>query len=800
LHNPTDMALASSLRRLSRKSTIAVLAVGGLVLISWSLGLPGLKAIHPRLGTMRVDTGVCFVLGGLSLWLLQRRHVRRWKRRASQICALAVCCLSLLSLGGRWLGWQIRIDDFLFTIFTRHADAAGGMPSLSALMFLMLGLALLLLDTQIRRVRPSQWLSLIAILISLLALVTFAYATVSISSSGVPASLAVHSIGLFFLLSLGILFAHPERGLLAVVTGQSMGGTMARRLLPAAIAVPLILGWLTMEGLRAGTFNTVVWLALYALSNLVVFAVLTWRTAGSLHRTDERRKLAESALREGEKRYRMLFESNPQPMWVHALDSLAFVAVNEAAVRHYGYSRDEFLGMTITDLEDAVEVSERPVSGANVSKHRKRDGTRIDVEVTAHGLLFDERPARLVLAHDITERRRLEDQLRQAQKMEAIGRLAGGVAHDFNNLLTAIIGYADLLSVESSQDSAQRSELEEIRKAAERAASLTGQLLAFSRQQILQPKVLDLNQVVSNMSNLLLRLIGEDIELRTSLEPGVDPVRVDAGQIEQVILNLALNARDAMPRGGKLTIETSNVELDEAYARGHAAVNSGSYVMLAVSDTGVGMSAETQARVFEPFFTTKELGKGTGLGLSTVYGIVKQSGGNIWAYSVLGKGTTFKVYLPRAEGVAEPSTSQAVVSTLGGSETILLVEDDESVRKLACQVLGRKGYRVLSAGKIEEALQIAETLDSPIHLVLTDVVMPGMSGSELVGRLHFLRPEIKVLFMSGYADRAIVHHGIIEAEMSFLQKPFTPTLLAQKVREVLESPSEKLVKLTGGSA
>ena len=440
---------------------------------------------------------------------------------------------------------------------------------------------------------------------------------------------------------------------------------MARRLLPAAIAVPIVLGWLTMEGLRAGTFNTVVWLALYALSNLVVFAVLTWRTAGSLHRTDERRKLAESALREGEKRYRMLFESNPQPMWVHALDSLAFLAVNEAAVRHYGYSRDEFLGMTTKDLEDAVEVPEHPVNGANVSKHRKRDGTRIDVEVAAHGLLFDERPARLVLAQDITERRRLEDQLRQAQKMEAVGRLAGGVAHDFNNLLTAIIGYADLLSVESSQDSARRNELEEIRKAAERAASLTRQLLAFSRQQILQPKVLDLNQVVSNMSNLLHRLIGEDIELQTALEPGVDPVRVDAGQIEQVILNLALNARDAMPRGGKLTIETANADLDDAYARGRAAVNPGSYVMLAVSDTGVGMSAETQARLFEPFFTTKELGKGTGLGLSTVYGIVKQSGGNIWAYSVLGKGTTFKVYLPRAEGVAEPSTSKASFPQLG---------------------------------------------------------------------------------------------------------------------------------------
>jgi CheY-like chemotaxis protein len=278
------------------------------------------------------------------------------------------------------------------------------------------------------------------------------------------------------------------------------------------------------------------------------------------------------------------------------------------------------------------------------------------------------------------------------------------------------------------------------------------------------------------------------LSFATALAVRLDPVRVDAGQIEQVILNLALNARDAMPQGGKLTIETANVHLDDAYARGHVAVRTGPYVMLAVSDTGVGMSAETQARLFEPFFTTKELGKGTGLGLSTVYGIVKQSGGNIWAYSVLGKGTTFKVYLPCADGPTEPAISQVVVSTMGGSESILLVEDDELVRKLAQEVLGRKGYRVISTGMIEEALQIAESRQSPIHLVLTDVVMPGMSGGELVSRIQLLRPEVKVLFMSGYADHAIVHHGVIEAGMFFLQKPFTPALLTQKVREVLESP------------
>ena len=787
MHNSTDMGLGSSFRTLSRKSAIAALAVGAFVLISWVMALPGLQAIDSKLGTMRVDTAVCFVLAGLSLWLMQGRHPRHWKRRASMFCSGAVVSFSLLSLGERWLGWPVRIDELLFAIFASYAGAPARMPPLSALMFLMLGISLLLLNTEVRKHRPSQWLSLLTILISLLALVAFAYAAVSISSIPAPASLAMHSIALFLLLSLGVLFAHPERGLLAVVTSHSMGGTTARRLLPAGIVAPIVLGWLTVEGLRAGKFNTIVWLALYAVSNLVVFAVLIWRTADSLHATDERRKLAEEALRESETRYRMLFESNPQPMWVHALDSQAFLAVNEAAVKHYGYSRDEFLGMTLKDLEDEIEFPQHRATGTNVLKHRKKDGTRIEVEVTAHGLFFDERPARLVLAQDITERRCLEHQLRQAQKMEAVGRLAGGVAHDFNNLLTGIIGYADLLSAAPSQDPDRRNNLDEIRKAAERASSLTRQLLAYSRQQILQPKVLDLNQVVSDMSNLLHRLIGEDIELRTALAAKLDAVRVDAGQIEQVILNLALNARDAMPRGGKLTIETANAHLDEAYARGHVAVRPGSYVMLAVSDTGVGMNAETLARLFEPFFTTKELGKGTGLGLSTVYGIVKQSGGNIWAYSVLGKGTTFKVYLPRVDGPAEPVTRQVVVSAMGGSETVLLVEDDELVRKLACEVLAKRGYRVLGTGMIEEALQIAESQQSPIHLVLTDVVMPGMSGNELVSRIQLLRPEVKVLFMSGYADHAVVHHGVIEAGMFFLQKPFTPALLAQKVREVLES-------------
>ncbi len=401
---------------------------------------------------------------------------------------------------------------------------------------------------------------------------------------------------------------------------------------------------------------------------------------------------------------------------------------------------------------------------------------------------------------DITERkqaeealRQSEEQLRQAQKMEAVGRLAGGVAHDFNNLLMVMRGYGELLLNQLDANDPLRRNAEEIQKAAERATALTQQLLAFSRKQVLQPKVLDLNAVVTEVEKMLRRLIGEDIELTAVLDLALGRVKADPGQIEQIILNLAVNARDAMPQGGRLTLKTANVTLDQAYVRQHLGATPGPYVLLAVSDTGVGMDAETRSHIFEPFFTTKGAGKGTGLGLSTVYGIVKQSGGTIWVESAPGRGTTFEIYLPLVEEATANGELHPALPppTPGGTETILVVEDEMSVRKLAAEFLGSNGYRVLEAQDGAEALQVCEEHRAPIHLLLTDVVMPGMSGRELAVRLVGARPEMKVIYVSGYTDDAIVQHGVREEGTVFLQKPFSLDALARTVREALDSKGKK---------
>lgn len=521
----------------------------------------------------------------------------------------------------------------------------------------------------------------------------------------------------------------------------------------------------------------------------------------------------------GLERYHLLFERNPQPMWVYDVDTLMFVAVNEAAVRHYGYSREEFMAMTIkdirpaenvTDLLDAVSKPTEEFGKAGVWKQRKKDGTIIEAEISAQTLNFAGRSARLVLANDITERKRAEqalreteEQLRQSQKLESVGQLAGGIAHDFNNLLTVIGGYTDLLLMGDKLDEPVREKMAEVRKAAERASSLTRQLLAFSRKQVLKPEVLDLNLLIEGTGKILRRLIGEDIEVTTKLRSDVGKIMADPGQIEQVVINLVLNARDAMPSGGKIMLETAQVELDREYADMRIAVKPGHYVMLAVSDTGTGMPAEVQKHIFEPFFTTKEVGKGTGLGLSMIYGIVKQSGGNIWVYSELGKGTTFKVYLPLViSKAAEVALSGETphVSTVKATETILLVEDEAMVRKLAADILRAKGYQVLAAKNGDEAREICKTHPHTIHLLLTDVIMPRMNGKEVAEMVRSFQPEIEVVYMSGYTDDIIVHHGVLDAGTNFIEKPFTAEVLTRKVHEVLNRGSQTdFVPPTAGS-
>jgi two-component system cell cycle sensor histidine kinase/response regulator CckA len=636
-----------------------------------------------------------------------------------------------------------------------------------------------------------------------------------------------------------------------------------------------------------------------------------------------RRELATS--NEGSASFRALFAANPLPMWIYDLETLAFLEVNEAAVAKYGYGRDEFLGMRITDIRPAEDVPtlladvarERPaLQQSGRWRHRLRSGEPIDVEINSHTLTFADRRAALVVAQDVTARlhaerslsesearkaamleaaldavvaidaegritefnpaaertfgyrradvlgrpivetivppelrdrhragfarylatgestilgrrllltgmrsdgaefpveltvyrvplpgppafgaflrdltesRRLEEQLLQAQKMESVGRLAGGIAHDFNNILTAISGYAYLALDRPGLEPAVREDLEQIRTAAGRAVELTSQLLAFSRRQVMQPVALDLGDALREISPMLRRLLGEDIRLVTSVGPNLGHVLADPGQLTQVIVNLAVNARDAMPTGGGLTLEAANVDLDAEYAQGHAEVVPGPFVVLSVTDSGAGMDEATRARIFEPFFTTKAQGKGTGLGLATVYGIVRQSGGHIWVYSEPDRGTVFKVYLPRVEAATGARLTPAVrPRNTEGTETILVVEDDEGVRAFVQAVLEGRGYRVLRAANADEALTQAAH-DGPIELLLTDVVMPGVSGADLAARVRAIAPAVKVLFVSGYTENTIVHHGVLDADVSFLAKPFSPDALAERVRAELDS-------------
>ncbi|HZE26368.1 MAG TPA: PAS domain S-box protein [Terriglobales bacterium] len=511
-------------------------------------------------------------------------------------------------------------------------------------------------------------------------------------------------------------------------------------------------------------------------------------------------KRHEEALRRSEARYRSLVQSAVYGMYRSSVEG-RFLDVNPALITMLGYESAE----DVLKLDPQREVFLDPGEHARLMqefqrkgrldnvevKWRRQDGSAIIVRLSGRAATAAEDFDRVLemIAEDVTERRTLEDQFRQAQKMEAVGRLAGGVAHDFNNLLMVISGYTEVLLEQLKPEDPLKAKAQAIQQAADRATTLTRQLLAFSRKQLLELKVVDVNSIVSDMERLLRPLIGENIELTTRLAPDVGHTRADAGQLEQVIMNLMVNAKDAMSQGGKILIQTSKEDLDPT-RREHSLITPGPYVLLSVSDTGAGMDKETQSRIFEPFFTTKEQGKGTGLGLSTVYGIVKQSGGYVFAQSELGHGTTFQIYLPRVEDPAEHTglTRSAQVA-MGGSETVLLVEDEESVRELVRDTLASRGYKMIEADNGDAGLRAAQAYDGTIDLLITDVVMPGMGGRELAQRVAAGRPQIKVLYLSGYTEDAIIPRGVLEPGTAFLQKPFTLQVLSRKVREVLRGES-----------
>ncbi|OLD59472.1 MAG: hypothetical protein AUF60_05345 [Gemmatimonadetes bacterium 13_1_20CM_69_28] len=543
---------------------------------------------------------------------------------------------------------------------------------------------------------------------------------------------------------------------------------------------------------KDGSYHLVEAVAVNRLDDPAVGAVVAnWRDITE-------RLRAEQALRNSEQSYRSLVDGVRDVIFALSPGG-EVTSLNPAFEEMTGFPPAEWVGRPFEafvhpdDVPLALDLFGRVLQGEPRPTIQfrilTRAGTYRVAEFSATAQLRDGRLTGILgIGRDVTERLGLEQQLRQAQKMEAVGRLAGGIAHDFNNILTAITGHADLLLEDLGHHDPRRADVDEIRRSAERAAGLTRQLLAFSRQQVLQPKVVDLNALVLDMDKLLRRLIGEDVELATVLDPTLGRVTADPGQLEQVIVNLAVNARDAMPQGGKLTLETRNIDLDSSYTLEHSLVKPGPYVQLTVSDSGIGMDEETQAHAFEPFFTTKPRGQGTGLGLAMVYGTVKQSGGFIWVYSEPGRGATFKIYLPRVDAPVESAAPPAPVERPPrGSETVLLAEDEPAVRAIARQALERQGYTVLAAPSGADALALAAQHGATIHLLLTDVVMPGMSGRDLADRLTAQRPGIRVLYISGYTDNAIVRHGMLEPGLAYLQKPFRPDALVRKVREVLDA-------------
>ena len=823
---------------------------------------------QPVVGARRL-LGSALAVAVVGLWLINLPQLH-WSALTGLAPKTATCLLFLgLSLGGkRWWPKTAAGFDLLvgFTAYGVLLDLVFGVPAANA------------------GQRPMSWMMAVALLA----------------------------------LSVDWLALHPRRRPTAFFLETGSAGAVLRRVLPIILLFQLVTTLATAARQSGHAIRTAVGSAVFNLGLVAFIVALLWMIARALDRMDAVRAGGDSDLRASEARYRLMFEGNPQPMWIYEAGTLRFLAVNDSACRVYGYSREEFLAMDVmgvcsaegepadmvtglwnhrtktggelevevfshritwngvaaevafihdltarrateaqahilldsssegiiaadlagrcvwgnpaavhllglssaadllgqdaaallrgeVDADDAASEGRNEAMGAAMragepfaaieAKVRRADGSRFPADVRSAPLRRDGRLSGAVLTFaDVSERRNLQNQFHQAQKMEAVGRLAAGIAHDFNNLLTVINGYADMLMRRTSEQALEpelAAKIGNIQKAGNRAAALTQQLLAFSRQQVMEPKLLDLNAVLQEMDPLLRRVMGEDLNLVTALAPDLAAVRADPGQIGQVLMNLVVNARDAMPDGGRLTIESANVELGAHYVANHPEATAGPHVMLAITDNGAGMDAATLRQVFDPFFTTKPTGKGTGLGLSTVFGIVKQSGGSVAIYSEPGRGTSVKVYLPAMRDAADSSDRDESEASLAGADPrlrVLIVEDEVIVRELLHEVLSEAGYQVAAAANPAEAIALSERDPERIDLMVTDVIMPGMDGRKLAAQLAPARPEMAVLFISGYPQQAISHNGDLDAGLAFIQKPFTPEALLRRVRQVLSEP------------
>jgi len=695
------------------------------------------------------------------------------------------------------------------------------MAPIAGLIVVLSGLALILLDYRTRRGRrPAQILAAVAGILGLVAAVGHVYGSSPLYAIGRFIPMAANTALGFLVLSVGVLCARPADGLPAVALASDPGGALARRLLPATLVIPVLLGWLHVKGQAAGLYDFAGGIALLSAATILTVAVLIWKCAAHVNRSDLARhraeenlqtlneqletraiQRAEEWLRVTQARLGQVIASSPAVIYVLRAEGASYLPtwISENVLRVMGYAVEEALapGWWIQrvhpdDLEGVVRpLLEQKGQVTCDYRFRHQDGSYRWI-LDEYRLLPDPRGNGTEIVGswlDITERKLLEAQLRQAQKVEAVGQLAGGIAHDFNNLLTVIRTAAELLVANLEHDEARRADAAAIQDAAARAAALTRQLLAFSRRQILKPCAVDANAVVTELEPMMRRLVEENVAVVTRLARDLDRIKVDPSQLEQVLLNLVVNARDAMPQGGTLLIETANVVLDDEYPQSHLASPPGPYVVLTVTDTGCGMDAATRSRLFEPFFTTKPVGQGTGLGLATVYGIVKQSGGNIWVYSEVGRGTTFKISFPQYVGPDEELSAATAGSRPRADRpagaTILIVEDDTAVRSAVRRLLERQGYGVLEAPNGGDALLALAESPRAVDLVISDIVMPEMSGLQLRQKLRKLRPSLPVLLMSGYTEEAITRTGSSEPLPSLIEKPFTVDSILTKVQDLL---------------